>query len=160
MIFVTVGTQDKEFVRLIKKIDELVTLGKIQDQVIVQAGHTKYESNRIKILNYIPFNEFNDYLKQADVIISHGGVGSILNGVKQLKPVIAVPRLYKYNEHINDHQLQIVRKMSEEGYIISCEDENQLEEKINLARTFKPKEFKSNTYSFLQQFKKELNDIL
>ena len=160
MIFVTVGTQDKEFVRLIKKIDELVTLGIIKDEVIVQAGHTKYNSNNIKILNYIPFNEFNDYLKQADVIISHGGVGSILNGVKLLKPVIAVPRLYKYNEHINDHQIQIVRKMADDGYIIACEDESELEEKINFARTFKPKEFKSNTDYFLQQFKKELNDIL
>ena len=60
MIFVTVGTQDRPFTRLIKAVDEAVKLGKIKDEVIVQAGVNKYKSDYIKVLNYVPFEEFNN----------------------------------------------------------------------------------------------------
>ena len=160
MIFVTVGTQDKQFKRLIQAVDNLKKAKKITDEVIVQAGHTKYNSDNITILNYIPFEDFNNYLKKAEIIITHGGVGSILNSVKLMKPVIAIPRLKKYGEHINDHQIQIVKKMEEMGYIIACFDENELEEKIAFARSFKPNKFVSNSDNFIENFMKELNDII
>lgn len=160
MIFVTVGTQDKPFVRIIKSIDEAVKKGLIKDEVIVQAGHTKYVSDNLKILNYIPFNEFEQYVKNADIIITHGGVGSILNAIKQKKRVIAVPRLSKYKEHINDHQLQVIDKMSKDGYIIACNDENEIVQKLADIRNFKPKEFTSNTENFVASFKEILEDVL
>lgn len=163
MIFVTLGTQDKQFTRLIKAVEKLVIDGSIKDEIIVQAGHTKYTSDKIKILNYIPFNEFNDYLNKADIIITHGGVGSILSSIKLKKKVIAVARLKKYNEHVNDHQLQVIEKMEKQGYIIGCYDEsdlNNLYNKINEVKTLEPKEYKSNSENFLKKFNDILNELL
>ena len=133
MIFVTVGTQDKPFERLIRAVEQAVESGKITDEVIVQAGNTHYESKVLNVLNYVPFDKFNEYIAKADIIITHGGVGSILNALKLKKKIIAVPRLKKYGEHINDHQLQVIQKMNEDGYILSCEDENEIADKVREA---------------------------
>ena len=160
MIFVTVGTQDKPFARIIRAVENAVITGKITDEVIVQAGNTKYESEYLNVLNYVPFDEFNNYLLKADIIITHGGVGSILNALKLKKRVIAVPRLAKYGEHINDHQLQVIKKMTEQGYILSTEDETKITDKIKEAENFEVKEYTSNTENFIQSFKQVLDSIL
>lgn len=160
MIFVTVGTQDKPFTRIIKAVEDAVKEGEITDEVIVQSGNTKYESEYIKILSYIPFEEFESFMSKADIIITHGGVGSILSAVKLKKKVIAVPRLEKYKEHINDHQLQVIKKMAEDGYILSCEDENDIAQRIEEAKNFEPKDFKSNRENFITNFEKVLQETL
>ena len=160
MIFVTVGTQDRPFTRLIKAVDEAVKLGKIKDEVIVQAGVSEYKSEYIKVLNYVPFEEFNKYINNADIIITHGGVGSILSAIKLGKKVIAVPRLKKYEEHINDHQLQVIEKMTKDGYILSTEDENMIAEKVKEIANFIPKVYTSNTEKFVTNFKKILDEVV
>ena len=160
MIFVTVGTQDKPFGRLIEAVEQAVLEHKITDEVIVQAGNTKYESKVLNVLNYVPFDEFNNYIDKADIIITHGGVGSILNALKLKKKIIAVPRLSKYGEHINDHQLQVIQKMTEDGYILSCEDENEIGNKVRDAENFIVKEYTSNTENFIADFKEVLEDVL
>lgn len=160
MIFVTVGTQDKQFTRLIRAVENAVITGKIIDEVIIQAGNTEYESEYLKVLNYIPFDEFNKYLESADIIITHGGVGSILNALKLKKKIIALPRLQKYGEHINDHQLQVVKKMTDKGYILSCKNEDELADKIKEAESFTVKEYNSNTESFITAFKHILDETL
>ena len=88
MILVTLGTQDKQFTRLIKLVEDEVSKGNIDDEVIVQAGLTKYKSNKIKIFDFINSDEFDNYMKSADLIITHGGVGSILSGLKRNKKII------------------------------------------------------------------------
>ena len=160
MIFLTVGTQDKPFTRIIQAVEQAVIDGKIKDEIIVQAGNTKYESKVLNVLNYVPFDKFNNYLLKADIIITHGGVGSILNALKLKKKVIAVPRLEKYGEHINDHQLQVIKKMTEQGYILSTEDETKIAEKIKEAENFEVKEYISNTENFINGFKQVLDTIL
>lgn len=160
MIFVTVGTQDKPFTRIIQAVEKAVIDGKITDEVIVQAGNTKYESNVLNVLNYVPFEQFNNFLLKADIIITHGGVGSILNALKLKKKIIAVPRLKRYGEHINDHQLQVIKKMTEQGYILSTEDENEIAAKVKEAANFEVKEYTSNTEKFIQGFKEVLDSIL
>jgi len=160
MIFVTVGTQDKPFVRLIRAVEEAVIAGKITDEVIVQAGNTQYESKVLNVLNYVPFDKFNEYIAKADIIITHGGVGSILNALKLKKKIIAVPRLAKYGEHINDHQLQVIKKMTEDGYILSCDDEDKIADKVFEAEKFVVKEYISNTENFITRFKEVLDDTL
>ena len=160
MILVTVGTQDKAFTRLVRAVEQAVREGKITDEIIVQAGATEYKSDKIKILNYVGFQEFNDLVKRADIIITHGGVGSILNAVKLGKKVIAVPRLKKYYEHINDHQLQVVEKMTKEGYILSTEDENLIADKVKEIANFEPKVYTSNTDYFITNFKKLLDETI
>ena len=160
MIFVTVGTQDWSFKRLIEAVEKAVIDKKITDEVIVQAGNTKYESEHVKILNYIPFEEFAGFMDKADIIITHGGVGSILNAVKLGKKVIAVPRLAKYNEHVNDHQLQVIKKMTDDGYILSTEDENLIVDKIKEIENFEPKVYTSNTDNFEKGVKNILDEII
>ena len=160
MIFLTVGTQDKPFARIIQAVEQAVIEGKITDEVIVQAGNTQYKSKVLNVLNYVPFEDFNKYLSKADIIITHGGVGSILNALKLKKKIIAVPRLKKYGEHINDHQLQVIQKMTEQGYILSTEDENEIANKVKEAENFEVKEYVSNTENFVQNFKQVLDSVL
>jgi len=108
MIFVTLGTQDKQFKRLLKNIDEWIASNNIKDKIIVQSGFTKYNSENMEIFDLLDKDDFDKYIKECDLLITHGGVGSILTGLKNNKVVIACPRLAKYGEHINDHQKQIM----------------------------------------------------
>ena len=145
MILVTLGTQDKEFTRLLKAIDKEIKNGVITDKVVVQAGCTKYKSENMEMFDLIPANEFDEYIKKADLIITHGGAGSILTGVKNNKKIIAAARLAKYKEHVNDHQKQIIKEFSEQGYIMELKDFNKLGKLIQKSKSFKPKKFISNT---------------
>lgn len=150
MIFVILGTQDKDFSRLLKEIDRLIKEKKITEKVIVQAGTTKYQSKNMKIFDLLPMTEFNRFIGKADLIITHGGVGSIMNSLKKGKKVIAVPRLKKYGEHTNDHQLQIVKEFSRQGYVIPCLKMSQLGDCIEKSKTFQPKRYKSSNKKMLE----------
>lgn len=141
MILVTLGTQDKTFVRLLEKINQLIDKGLIKDKVIVQAGFTKYNSDNMEIFDLIPQDEFNSLMAQADLIITHGGVGNIISALEKNKKVIAVPRLSKYGEHINDHQTQIIAKFNDLGYIIGLQDVDELDKAIKEVKKFKPQKF-------------------
>lgn len=141
MILVTLGTQDKNFVRLLEKIDQLINNGLIKDKVIVQAGFTKYNSENMEIFDLIPQDEFNDLMDKADIIITHGGVGNIISALEKNKKVIAVPRFAKYGEHINDHQTQIIAKFNALGYIIGLQDVDELDDAVKQIKKFKPKKF-------------------
>ncbi len=160
MIFVTVGTQDKPFTRLLKAIDEAIERKEIVEDVVVQSGYTKYESKNMQVLEYIPFDKFGEYLDKADVIITHGGVGSILSSVKKGKKVVAVARLSKFGEHTNDHQLQVIEKMSKQGYIINGNDLQDIGKAVEDAKKMQVKEYISNTDNFISELRKEIDKLL
>lgn len=149
MILVTLGTQDKEFRRLLDAIQRQIDNGTIKEKVVVQAGCTKYESKDMEIFDLIPVDEFKKAIKKADLIITHGGVGSIMEGVKNNKKIIAAPRLKKYNEHVNDHQLQIIDTFTEMGYILPLKDFNMLGKLLKKIEKFQPKKFESNTNNMI-----------
>ena len=144
MIFVTLGTQDKPFNRLLEAVQKEIDNKNIKEKVIVQAGCTKFKSNDMEILDLVPMDEFDKIMQEASLIITHGGVGSIINGLNKNKVVIAVPRLEKYKEHVNDHQIQIVDNFNDEGYIIGVTDLDDLGAALKKAKKFKPKKFQSN----------------
>ena len=150
MILVTLGTQDKSFTRLLDAIQKQIDLGNIKDKVIVQAGCTKYKSKDMQILDLIPYDEFEKYIKECDLLITHGGVGSIITGLKNKKKVIAAARLAKYKEHTNDHQLQIIKNLSVSGYILPLDDFDKLDEVLISVKIFKPKTYKSNTDNMIK----------
>ena len=150
MIFVTVGTQDVPFDRLIKAVEKEITKGNIKEEVIVQCGCTKIISDKMKMVKYLSIDEFKDTVKKANLIIAHGGVGTIIDSLNANKVVIVCPRLAKYKEHTNDHQLQIVNKFSDLGYIIPLKDPNKLENALKDAKIFKPKKYKSNTENMVK----------
>ena len=149
MIFVTLGTQDKSFTRLLKAIEKEIKKGGIKEKVIVQAGHTKYNSDNMEIIDLLPTDQFEKYMDEADLIITHGGAGSILGAIKRGKPVIAAARLKKYKEHTNDHQKQIIKEFSNAGYILELRDFSKLGKLIEKIKNFKAKKFKSNTQNMI-----------
>ena len=145
MILVTLGTQDKSFKRLLEAIDKQVELGNIKDKIVVQAGCTKYESKNMEIFDLIPMEKFDDLIKSCDLLITHGGVGSIITGLKNNKKVIAAARLEKYKEHTNDHQLQIIENFSNDSYILGLDNFDELDKVLEKVKKFKPKKYISNT---------------
>ena len=159
MILVTLGTQDKSFERLVKEIDRLIEKKIIKEEVVIQLGHTKYESKRFKSFDLIPADKLDDLTKKADLIITHGGVGSILAGLKYNKKVIAVPRLSEYKEHTNDHQLQIVNEFYNTGFILKCDNPSDLETVLKKVATFKPKKYKSNTANMVKLIEDFIDSI-
>ena len=150
MILVTLGTQDKEFTRLLDAVQKQIDNGNIKDEVIVQAGCTKYQSKDMKIFDLLDQEEFKRLISECDLLITHGGVGSILTGLKNNKKVIAAARLSKYKEHKNDHQLQIIEKFSKSGYILELKDFDKLDEVIEKSKKFKPKKYQSNTENMIK----------
>lgn len=159
LIFVTLGTQDKKFDRLLYAIEKQIKNGVIKDKVIVQAGHTKFKSDYMQIFDLVDSGSFNKYINECDLLITHGGVGSIISGLKKGKKVIAAARLKKYKEHTNDHQIQIIDAFTSEGYILSLSDFDKLDDILKKAKVFKPKKFKSNTETFRNNLKNYIDNI-
>lgn len=145
LILVTLGTNDKTFIRLVKEIEKLIEEQLITEKVIIQAGYTKYQSDVMEIFDLIPMDKFEELISDCSVLITHGGVGSIITGLKKNKKVIAVPRLEKYGEHVNDHQLQIIRNFKDAGYIIGISGVEELRTAIEKVDEFKPTTYESNT---------------
>ena len=161
MILVTLGTQDKKFYRLLDMIQKEIDNGKIKDEIIVQAGYSSdYKSDDMKIIDLIPIDEFDELVKKCDILITHGGVGSIITGLKHHKKIIAVPRLKKYKEHTNDHQIQIVDAFAKDGYILKLDDGEDLSYIIESINDFTPKEYKSNHIEFIKTVSMEIEKYL
>lgn len=151
MILVLLGTQDNSFYRLLEEIQKCIDDGIIQEEVWVQVGSTKFKSKDMKIFDLIANEELNVLIDRADLIITHGGVGSIIMCLKKRKKIIAVPRMSKYGEHVNDHQLQIVNNFDKEGYIKGVVNLEILGKTIeDIKNNFTPKEFKSNTSNIIK----------
>lgn len=159
MIIVVLGTHELPFRRLLEEIDRLVESGVIQERVLVQAGHTKYRSDLMEIFDFTTYEQMADYYKQASLVITHGGTGSITMGMKLGKKVIAVPRLIKYGEHNDDHQLEIVQQFEQTGHILSWNEPDTLAQILDKARDFEPTPFESGNGRILSIIKDFINQI-
>ena len=159
MILVTLGTQDKQFYRILEALEDKLDKHLIDDEVVVQAGcSADFKSKYMKIFDLIPMDEFDEMIKKCDLLITHGGVGSIITGLKNNKKVIAAARLSKYNEHVNDHQLQIIDNFSKEGYILKLDNFDDIDKLIKDSSKFKPKKFKSNTDNMIYLIDREIEE--
>lgn len=150
MILILLGTQNNSFHRLLEEIDRLIEQRIIEEEVIVQSGYTKYESSNMKIFDLIPIEELRKYQKEANIIITHGGVGSIVSSVQMGKKVIAVPRLHEYNEHVNDHQKEIVETFNNKGYIIGLNSVKELKDALKRIKQFEPVAYVQNNKMMLK----------
>lgn len=159
MILVLLGTQDKPFTRLVEEVDKLIQKKIIKEEVVAQLGYTKYDSNNMKMFDLIPVNELNKLMKKADLIITHGGVGSILSAVQMNKKVIAIPRLALYKEHTNDHQIQIVNEFADTGYILKADNPSDLESVLKKVKSFKPKKYISNNANFIKLIEEYIDSL-
>lgn len=150
MILITLGTQDKEFTRLLDLVQKEIDKGNIKDKIIVQAGHTKYESKDMEIFDLIDREKFSELISGCDLLITHGGVGSIITGLQKGKKVIVAPRLSKYNEHMNDHQIQITENFTKMKYILPLYEKDDLGKVLKQAEKFKPNKYTSNTQNMIK----------
>ena len=145
MILVLLGTQNNSFYRLLEEVQKNIDNGNIKEKVIVQKGYTKFESKDMEMYKELPVEKINELIEKADIVITHGGVGSIISSITKGKKVIAVPRLKKYKEHVNDHQLDIINSFNDNGYIIGIQNVEQLGDALNKIKTFEPKKYIQNT---------------
>lgn len=150
MILVLLGTQNNSFHRLLEEIQKNIDNGNIREEVVVQKGYTKFGSKNMSIYDQLPLEKIKELTERADLIITHGGVGSIITSLEKNKKVIAIPRLKKYNEHVNDHQLDIIKSFDELGYIIGLNNVEELEDALKKVQEFKPKPYIKNTGKILK----------
>ncbi len=125
MIFVTAGTIGSD--DIIKKIDEIAP--KLSDTVFVTLGRGSYIPKNCKWVRYTP--QITNYFRKANLVITHGGAGTLFECLLLNKRIIAVPQKH------TDDQRDIVDKLSEEGYIIKCEDLDELEKFVKDRRKLK-----------------------
>lgn len=115
MIFLIVGTQEP-FDRLIRYIDEW-SASTGYTEIIAQIANASYIPVNFKSFDYCPTAEFDEIFTKADLVVSHAGMGSIISALQYSKPIIVMPRLAKYREHRNDHQLATAISFSKLGYV-------------------------------------------
>lgn len=143
MILVLLGTFKIDFRRPIIAIEDAVRNGEVKEEVIVQAGHTAFSSDLLTIRDFINPKELDELYQRAEIIVTHGGVGSILRGFRMNKKIIAVPRLYKFKEHVDDHQLDILEEFSKLNYLIYWHENDTFVDVLAKARKFVPSPFVS-----------------
>ncbi len=159
MILVLLGTQNNSFCRLLKEIEKNIEDGTIKEEVIVQAGYTKFHSYRMRIIDLMSKEQLEQFQDEADLIITHGGVGSIISSIKKGKKVIAVPRLHEYGEHVNNHQKEIVKDFNDRGYIIGIDNVEDLKQAIIKSKKFSPKKYQPDNHKMLNIIEDFINKI-
>ncbi|MBX9186040.1 PssE/Cps14G family polysaccharide biosynthesis glycosyltransferase [Clostridium sp. K04] len=154
MIFVTLGSQNFQFNRLLIEIDRLVEEGKITEEVFAQIGYSDYKPKNYCYKEFLDRDEFADIMSKCDKVITHGGTGAIIGAVKKGKKVIAVPRLAKFGEHVDDHQLQIVEQFEKMNFIKYVDHEGELEKLILNIDKASFQNYKSNTLNIISSIEK------
>ncbi|MCL2865331.1 MAG: beta(1,3)galactosyltransferase EpsH [Lachnospiraceae bacterium] len=149
MIFITLGSQKFQFNRLLKKVDVLVEKNVIVDDIFAQIGASDYLPRNFDFVSFLDGNEFEQKVEQADVIITHGGTGNIFAAVKKGKKVIAIPRRAKYQEHVDDHQIQILEELDKMGIIEICKNLEDLEVSYENVMHKKYKKYRSSNQAMI-----------
>ncbi|MGL4337624.1 MAG: glycosyltransferase [Turicibacter sp.] len=137
MILVLCGTQKQDFTRMIKAVEAVADL----DTVVVQAGHNAYHSDKMRVFSFVSNEEIQDLYEKADLIVTHGGAGSMLQAIQNKKKIIAFPRLSKYGEHVNDHQVELAKKYEDLGYLMVYPEGEDFKETYERAISFSPKPY-------------------
>lgn len=127
MILVTVGMHTAGFERLVRKMDEVAAA--INEEVIMQIGHTKYTPRNAKYFDFTTVEQLKELCQKARVVVTHGAM-TIIDALEQGTPVIVVPRLKRYNEVIDDHQLDFARELEREGKVIAVYDVDRLDKAL------------------------------
>ena len=117
MIFVTVGSQKFPFDRLIRQVDRMAEDRTITGEVVVQTGHSGYVPRFCRGRAFYDREEFGALLERCDILITHGGAGTMIDAIRRGKKIIAVPRLARYGEHVDDHQMELTQRFHEMGLV-------------------------------------------
>lgn len=159
MIFLTLGSQKFQFNRLLIAIDKLIKDGKLKTKVFAQIGYSDYEPANFDYKRFLNQEEFQKIMEQCDLVITHGGTGAIITALKNKKKVIGVPRLSKYHEHVDDHQIQIVEEFSKINLIEPCYEVESLTNVLEKVQKKKYDQFHSNTIEIIKFLEKYIEEI-
>lgn len=164
MIFVTVGTHEQPFDRLVKCIDQMVADGKIKEEVIIQKGYTEYEPQNCECHKLIGYDDMKKYIADARIVVTHGGPASFVAPLSIGKIPVVVPRQYKYNEHVNDHQLDFAREVEKrmKNIIVAENEEEIVDAIVNYDERIKNAsgDISSNNKKFNEMLEEEIKKIL
>lgn len=149
MIFVILGTQKFQFNRLLEKIDILIEKNVISEKIFAQIGYSTYEPKKYEFKKFLDSEEFKNKIKEANLVITHAGTGAIISALQNNKKVIAVPRLAKFGEHVDDHQKEICKAMKIKGYIEVAEEIDQLEYLVKVIENKQYIKYESNNEKIL-----------
>ena len=163
MIFVTVGTHEQPFDRLVSKIDELKRDGIIQEDVMIQTGFSTYEPKHCQWSRLIPYSDMVKYVREARIVITHGGPASFIMPLQIGKTPIVVPRQSQFGEHVNDHQVEFTRAMEQrQGNILVVENVEQLKDTLlNYERIVSsmPAALSNNNDRFVSAFETMVDEL-
>lgn len=137
MIFVSVGTHNEQFNRLLKEIDMLVEKNEVKGKVIAQIGYSDYKPKNYRYFRFTSWKNIINFNKKSDIVVTHGGAGNLILASHFNKTIVAVPRMKRYREHLNDHQVQLVKTLEKQGRVIAVYDMNDLGQAIKMAKKFK-----------------------
>lgn len=163
MIFITVGTHEQPFDRLLRCIDQMLEDGLINEEVIVQKGYTDYEPKNYKAERLLPYEEMKENIEKARIVITHGGPASFIAPLSIGKIPIVVPRIKEYNEHVNNHQLdfalQVESRMN--NIIVAKTDEEIINAIVNYESITKKMNIfnSSNNKKFNNELMKEIQKL-
>ncbi len=156
MIFISVGSQKFQFNRLLAEIDRLIENNTITDEVFAQIGNSDYKPRNYKYVDFMTQDDFNKLIEKSDIIITHGGTGVIINSIKKGKKVIAIPRLSKYKEHVDDHQIQLINEFKVLNLIEAIHEVDELEKAIKKIKEKRYNKYISNTSKIVESIEKFL----
>jgi beta-1,4-N-acetylglucosaminyltransferase len=139
MIFITVGTDTHQFDRLLEEVDRLIESKAIREKVVAQTGNSTYEPKLYRHKKFLESDEMMRLIKASDMVISHAGIGSIITIKENRKPLVIVPRLRKFGEHTDDHQVQVAKELEKQKKAVSVFDISDLQAALVKARKTKIK---------------------
>ncbi len=159
MIFITLGSQKFQFNRVLEEVDRLIQKKKIKEEVFAQIGNSDYIPKNFKYEHFLDREEFKKYISQCDIVITHGGTGAIMTAVKANKKVIAIPRLAEFNEHVNDHQVQIVKNFEKSDIILPVYKIEELADALNKISYKKFEKYVSNNEKIIKDLENYIDNI-
>ena len=135
MILLTLGTDKLGFPRAVDAMLACPSLA--GERIVIQAGHTDEPAtlpDHVEWHKFIAYGDLLTAIREADVVVCHAGIGSIMMALEASRRPVIVARLARFNEHVDDHQLDIADRMAEEGLVTYARDLGDLDEKIAEAR--------------------------
>ena len=162
MIFVTVGTHEQPFNRLVEYMDNWAATH--DEEVLIQTGFTEYEPKHCKWQKLFPQNEVYKLNEKARIIITHGGPSCYIDALRINKTPIVVPRRHEFGEHVDNHQVEIGREYKKTyGNIILVENIEDLggiiENYDSIAESLKDKRFVPHSQTFCDSLSKIVDEL-
>ena len=160
MIFITLGSQKFQFNRLLQEVDRLVNEQKITEKIYAQIGYSDYLPQYFLYDKFLDREEYERVMQQSEIVITHAGTGAIIGAVTKGKKVIAVPRLARYGEHVDDHQLEILKQFEEMNIICPCYDCKDLEEILSKISAIQLVPYESNNERMIEELDRAIKYLV